>query len=298
MRVQRITAAVAAALLVGAVSASPSHGVDTCKAKLFKKDGTIRVSAGGVSGTLLWGDAAGDEINAFDNIATCVVSGSANNCVFGAPGSAERITPPKLCTVYLADGSANGCAAYIKGCTPGEREPTGIQGPAGPTGPAGPAGPAGPQGPTGPTGGTGPMGPQGPQGPQGATGPQGVIGPTGPQGPTGATGPQGPAGPQGPVGPTGPQGPSGPAPVLTYVTCTGPSNTGAGASSSCTATCPSNYNITGGTCSNQTATPQFVQAAISDAPINMTWSCLVKNQNATSTAIQALGTAICLQTTP
>jgi hypothetical protein len=53
--------------------------------------------------------------------------------------------------------------------------------------------------------------------------------------------------------------------------------------------------IVGGTCSNQTTTPQFVQAAIADPGTNTMWSCLVKNQNATSTAIQALGTAICLQ---
>ena len=71
-------------------------------------------------------------------------------------------------------------------------------------------------------------------------------------------------------------------------------NTGGGASSSCTATCPANTKITGGTCSNQTSTPQFVQAAIADPGTNTQWLCTVKNQNATSTAIQALGTAICL----
>ena len=76
----------------------------------------------------------------------------------------------------------------------------------------------------------------------------------------------------------------------------GPSNSGAGASSSCTATCPGGYKIAGGVCANQTATPQFVQSSIADPGTDTQWSCTVKNQNATSTAIQALGTAICVQT--
>jgi hypothetical protein len=271
MRAQKIAPWAAAALLAAIVllGPSPSRAVDGCKAKLFKKDGTIRVSATGVNGTLLWGDAAGFETNPFDNGATCVSSGTATNCVFGAPGTPERITPPKLCTVYLADDSAIGCAAYIKDCTPGERQP--MQGPPGPQGPDGPQGPPGPDGPIGA---------------------QGVPGPSGPQGPTGPEGPQGPAGPEGPAGPPGPL------PALVYVTCAGPTNSGGGASSSCTATCPVGFNIAGGTCANQTTTPQFVQSSIADPGTNTQWSCTVKNQNATSTAIQALGTAICLQTTP
>jgi hypothetical protein len=38
-----------------------------------------------------------------------------------------------------------------------------------------------------------------------------------------------------------------------------------------------------------------VQSFIADPGTNTQWTCTVKNQNATSTAIQALGTAICLQ---
>ena len=41
--------------------------------------------------------------------------------MLGDPGSAERITPPPLCSVHLTDGS-DSCAAYIRGCTPGSRE--------------------------------------------------------------------------------------------------------------------------------------------------------------------------------
>ena len=249
---------------------TPGHAVSNCSAKLYKKDGTIRVSASGITGTLTWGNEAGSETNAFFNAATCIASGTATKCVLGDVGTDERITPPELCTVYLADDGAEDCAAYIKGCTPGVRDAT-LQGPPGPQGPAGPAGPPGPVGPAGA---------------QGQAGNDGAIGPAGSDGPPG---------PQGPAGPDGPQGPAGPFAQLQYVTCTGTSNSGGGASSSCTATCPAGTKISGGTCSNQTSTPQFVQAAIADPGTNTQWSCLVKNQNATSSAIQALGTAICLE---
>jgi hypothetical protein len=247
--------------------AQPAHAVSACKAKVYKKDGTIFVKADGITGAVRWGGAAGQEVNAFDNEGTCVAAGAARNCEIGAPGSAEQITPPELCRIFLADDGSETCSAYIKGCTPGVRDQD-----------AGPTGPAGPSGPAGPPGGAGGAGPSGPPGP------------TGPAGPAG-----GPSGPPGPTGPAGPSGPPGSGASLQYVTCTGPSNTGAGASSSCTATCPSGYTITGGTCANQSSTPQFVQAFIADPGTNTEWSCTVKNQNATSTAIQALGTAICLQ---
>lgn len=237
-----------AAVLAAAFTASPAHAVSNCQAKLFKKTGAIRVSADGITGTVRWGGAAGQETNAFADAGTCVASGEASNCHLGAPGSAEEITPPELCEVFLADDGANTCSAYIKGCTPGLRAGTAL------------------------------------------------VGPSGPSGPPGASGPSGPAGPSGPGGPSGPQGPSGPAGSsgsVSYDTCTGPSNSGAGASSSCTATCSSG-TIVGGTCANQTSTPQFVQAFIADPGTNTQWSCTVKNQNAASGAIQALGTAICM----
>lgn len=235
-----------------ALAATPGHAVSNCKAKLFKKDGTIRVKADNITGALTWGNEAGSETNTFANAATCIASGAARNCELGAPGSPEQITPPPLCTIYLADDGAQDCSAYIKGCTPGLRDATDLEGPPGPTGPPGPPGPPG------------------------------------------ATGAPGSPGAAGQDGAPGPPGPPGPTQLLHYATCTGPSNSGGGASSSCTATCPAGSTISGGACANQTATPQFVQAFIADPGTNTEWSCTVKNQNATSTAIQALGTAICL----
>jgi hypothetical protein len=240
-------------LVVAGVPA-PGHAVSSCTAKLFKKDGTIRVSARGITGALTWGDAAGSETNPFFNPA-CIVAGTATKCELGGPDTPERITPPSLCTIFLADDGPDDCAAYIKGCTPGLRDATGLEGPPGPEGPAGPPGPPGPPG---------------------------------------ADGQDGAPGPAGADGAPGPEGPPGPTLLLQYVTCEGPTNTGGGASSSCTATCPANTKIAGGACANQTTTPQFVQSFIADPGTNTQWSCTVKNQNATSTAIQALGTAICL----
>jgi hypothetical protein len=56
--------------------------------------------------------------------------------------------------------------------------------------------------------------------------------------------------------------------------------------------CSSGNKIVGGTCIS--ATPQFSQASICNPPTNDQWCCTVKNQNATSTAITAQGTAICM----
>jgi hypothetical protein len=234
-------------LLLAVFTAGPVRAVKNCRAKAEKKDGVILVKADAITGNVRWGEAEGQEANPFDNEENCVASGHASNCQLGAPGSAEQITPPKLCRIYLADDGPDACSAYIKGCTPGEREP--MPGPQGPPGPEGPAGPEGPQGT---------------------------------------------AGQDGPPGPEGPPGPPGPAASIQYVTCTGPSNSGGGASSSCTATCPANHIVIGGDCSNQTTTPQFVQSLIADPGTNTQWSCTVKNQNATGTAIEAHGTAICL----
>ena len=130
-----ILGVLAVAAMVGATP-SPGHAVSKCKVKVDRRDGTILVSAGGVSGTLLWGASAGQETNAFANAATCVVGDTARDCEVGAAGSTEQITPPDLCRIYLADGVGT-CDAYIKGCTPGARV-AGAQGPQGPDGPPGP----------------------------------------------------------------------------------------------------------------------------------------------------------------
>jgi len=254
----------AAAVFGVGFTPAPGYAVSNCKAKLFKKDGTIRVSADSITGTVTWGNTAGSETNAFANAPTCVTAGAAHNCELGAAGSPEQITPPPLCTIFLADDGAEDCSAYIKGCTPGLRDATGLEGPPGPAGPPGPPGPPGAPG---------------------APGTPGADGQDGAPGLPGADGQDGAPGAQGPPGPTQ---------LLHYATCSGPSNSGGGASSSCIATCPAGSTITGGACANQTATPQFVQAFIADPGTNTQWSCTVKNQNATSSAIQALGTAICL----
>lgn len=108
----------ATALLALGSSAMPAHALDKCKAKINSKDGAIHVSAKGVSGTLKWGNAAGQENNALANAATCIDNGTASKCELGT--GAQRITPPELCTVFLADGFGT-CAAFLKGCTPGVR---------------------------------------------------------------------------------------------------------------------------------------------------------------------------------
>jgi len=114
----RFVLAIAAALLALGGAAAPAGALDKCKAKINPKDGAIQVSAKGVSGTLQWGNAAGQENNALANAATCVSNGTASKCELGT--GAQRITPPELCTIFLADGFG-ACAAFLKGCTPGLR---------------------------------------------------------------------------------------------------------------------------------------------------------------------------------
>jgi len=94
--------------------------LDKCKVKVTKTDGTINVAAKGVVGTFLWGTTAGGETNAFSNAGTCVVAGKAKACTLGDLGTDARITPPPLCTLYLADDTGK-CSVFIQGCTPGAR---------------------------------------------------------------------------------------------------------------------------------------------------------------------------------
>lgn len=107
-------------LLCGsAVTPSVISAVEKCKIKVDGKNGTILVGASGIVGGLRWGSQAGQETNPFSNADTCIVAGKAKNCVLGTLGSPERIIAPGLCTLYLADDSANICAVFIKSCTPG-----------------------------------------------------------------------------------------------------------------------------------------------------------------------------------
>jgi hypothetical protein len=112
--------------LAGVLVLAPldADAVTTCRARIARGDGVIRVSAWGVTGSLRWGGAAGQETNPFFNSCVDVASGRAVDCRLGAPGSAEEITPPELCRVHLADDGPAACSAYIKGCTPGARSVT------------------------------------------------------------------------------------------------------------------------------------------------------------------------------
>ncbi len=124
-----LLAAGSAVVLVFSLVVSPTaQAVDSCKAKIRAKDGTIFVRASNVVGTLRWGESQGGEVNLFSNGDTCIQNGRASNCTLGAEGTADRVTPPQLCTIHLTDDQES-CAAFLKRCTPGIRELP--QGPAG-----------------------------------------------------------------------------------------------------------------------------------------------------------------------
>ncbi len=110
---------IAALLVVGL--AAPAGAIDKCKVKVDKKTGLIRVDATGVTAPITWGSEAGQEVNSFANEGTCVDSGKAKKCELAAPATLAAKTPPDGCTLYLADGSANDCSVWIKGCVPGSR---------------------------------------------------------------------------------------------------------------------------------------------------------------------------------
>ena len=237
-------AAVAAALVIVAVSV-PAHALNSCKAKLDKKTGTVLIDASGITGTLLWGAADGDETNVFANEATCITGNRAKKCLLGPEGSLESITPPSSCFVYLAADSPIACAVYVRGCTPVIRDPAdvsdgvgcwdlnddrvcdtasedanfdgvcdvldcrgpeGPQGLQGPTGDEGAAGQAGSEGPQGSAGDEGPAGAQGLPGNDGATGPSGSVGAQGATGAQGAAGATGATGARGRKGNRGEEG--------------------------------------------------------------------------------------------
>jgi hypothetical protein len=101
-------------------NASASHALSRCKVKVSKRDGTISVSASDVTGPLQWGDTEGTMSNAFFNIASCVLDGTAKGCVLGDVDTAARIMPPPMCKLYVTDGTGD-CSVYIAGCVPGNR---------------------------------------------------------------------------------------------------------------------------------------------------------------------------------
>lgn len=105
------------AVILGGLSlADSAAALDKCKAKTNPKDGTIVVSAADISGTLKWGGSVSAATNDFFNPA-CVAAGVAKGCVLGDVGTEARITPPRQCTIYLADDAAT-CSVFLRGCTP------------------------------------------------------------------------------------------------------------------------------------------------------------------------------------
>ncbi|MBI5505302.1 MAG: hypothetical protein HY899_10905 [Deltaproteobacteria bacterium] len=108
--------------VVACVTAVPVLAAERCKVRVNPRDGTISVSAVNVVGTLTWGPVLGEETEAFPDAATCIVAAVARNCALGAAGTPARITPPPLCTLYVADSASDDCSVYIRGCVPGARE--------------------------------------------------------------------------------------------------------------------------------------------------------------------------------
>jgi hypothetical protein len=111
------------ALIAGLGFASPAGGIDTCSAKFDSKTGLVLVKGKGLAAAPTWGDAIGQETNAFYNEATCYdgVDGKIKGCYVADPLTANAFIPPPLCTIYVSDG-INTCPARIKGCTPGSRQ--------------------------------------------------------------------------------------------------------------------------------------------------------------------------------
>ncbi len=108
------------AVMAALVWAPAAGALGKCGAKINAKDGTILVSAKGVSGTLRWGWTTSTQIQPFFNAGTCVSGGSAKKCTQGSAGTLLAITPPPDCTLHMEDGAGT-CTAFLKKCTPGVR---------------------------------------------------------------------------------------------------------------------------------------------------------------------------------
>lgn len=112
---------IAIAMATFALAASPASAIDTCKAKVDKKNGVITVDVAGAGGPVLWGATQGNEANAFFNDATCVAGATGKKCQLADPSTLASKTPPPACTLYLDDG-VQACEVWIRGCIPGPRE--------------------------------------------------------------------------------------------------------------------------------------------------------------------------------
>lgn len=108
-------------LASAALAVAPdAWALNNCVATMNSKNGTINVRADGVHGVLLWGWDPGRVVATFDNAATCLQGNTARGCKLGAKGTPERVTPPPLCTIHLADDTGS-CQDYIAGCVAGSR---------------------------------------------------------------------------------------------------------------------------------------------------------------------------------
>jgi len=114
-----------AAVVVLLTADSSAHAIDTCKVKVDKKTGVLNVDAKGVAGPLLWGTKPGSETSSFFNAGTCVSGANAKKCQLANPATLAAKTPPRGCTLYLADG-VQACSAWISGCSPAPRDGAGF----------------------------------------------------------------------------------------------------------------------------------------------------------------------------
>ncbi len=116
-----ILSSVVTAVALGLVLAASAHAIDKCKVKIDKKTGVLLVKAKEVTGTLLWGEAEGEETEPFFNADGCVTEPKAKKCEIADPTTLAAKTPPAGCTLYLDDDGTAPCSAWIPGCTPGSR---------------------------------------------------------------------------------------------------------------------------------------------------------------------------------
>ncbi|HEV7731197.1 MAG TPA: hypothetical protein VGR62_03500 [Candidatus Binatia bacterium] len=104
-------------LVLLALLSSPAGAVTKCKATPAR-DGTIEVTAIGITGTPRWGVRHGDEDTPLDGIASCVQSGRARRCALAPVGAPERTALPAGCTIYLRDDGPTDCSVWVKRCFP------------------------------------------------------------------------------------------------------------------------------------------------------------------------------------
>jgi hypothetical protein len=112
-----LAVALATAGTMGVASAASALG--GCEVSR-KRDGTLRISAKKVSGTLRFGTSPEVIEGRFVNEDRCIDGGKARKCVVAEKGTVERTTPPPLCQYFLEDDE-DSCTAKLSGCTPAMR---------------------------------------------------------------------------------------------------------------------------------------------------------------------------------